>query len=147
MALDVEIPQIKATLRVMGASLEPDDVSKLLGLTADQAHRRGDPRKNKAHGSQCAPYSEGIWLLRSTETSPDVEAHIAELIKRLNGKDRAILDLKSKGFRVDVFLGIIGIEGNYGFTLSDSSLESLGRLGISVGFDLYTRTSVNEGGK
>lgn len=131
--------QVKATFRIMGASLNPDKVSTLLGISPDDSHRRGDPRRNKAGVAQYAPFSEGIWQLYSCEKSTDVEAHLTEIINRFKGKDRALLELQAMGCRIDIFLGLIGIDGNYGFSVSRRSLEALSQLGVSIGFDVYTK--------
>jgi hypothetical protein len=45
---DEGIVNVKATFRVIVASLEPDAVSRLLAITPDDSHRCGDLRKNKA---------------------------------------------------------------------------------------------------
>jgi hypothetical protein len=133
---------IKASFRVMGANLEPDEVSTLLAITPDQSHRRGDPRSNKAGYPTYSPYSEGIWLFKSTPAVSDADSHLADIVKRLVGKEKVISDLQARGFRIDILVGLIGIEGNYGYTISSTTVRQIGQLGLPVGFDLYATTGI-----
>lgn len=129
--------KITASFRVMGAQLDPDEVSALLEIKPDLCHRRGDPHFGKG-GRQYSDFSEGLWSFRSdSATCGDVESHVEDITKRLNGRGDSIRRLLAAGLRAEIFIGVIGIVGNYGFSLRSDIVKAIGELGLEIDFDLY----------
>ena len=73
------IDEVNVTLALYGEELEPEEVSRALGVEPTHAHRRGD-----TSGSRSSPYSSGAWLLkeRGRDAEP-AEAVINRLLKQL----------------------------------------------------------------
>lgn len=71
----------RAMLRLFHTDLDPDDVSRRLGIAPTSSFRRGDPR---GKGSSDPRRLSGGWL-RGTETSEskDVQRHIVSLLDLL----------------------------------------------------------------
>lgn len=45
--------------------------------------------------------------------------------------------MKDQGFKIDFFVGVLGVEGNVGFSLPPSLLSAIGDMGATLDFDLY----------
>ena len=58
------VDQIQVALRVFGESLEPDEVSALLGTQPSEAHRKGDPMARSGDVS-AVPVPAAVWLFGS----------------------------------------------------------------------------------
>ena len=126
-----------ATFRIMGEALSPPDVSRLLGLAADEAHVKGEPRVGSA-GRRYADYAEGFWCLESDlPQTASVDDHVRALASKLLGHEGALKGLRAQGYRMDIFVGIFGIDGNASVRLSPSTMGLLGRLQLDLDLDLY----------
>ena len=62
------ISSAKATLRIMGDSLIPEEVTSMLGGTPTEAQRKGQELRGLAGIPRTAKF--GMWRLRATETTP-----------------------------------------------------------------------------
>lgn len=132
------MPTFSVSFRVMGADLVPGEVSDLLGLKPDEAHRKGDPNIGRS-GRRYSDFSEGLWALRSSADEGDPpDRHLSELLARLNGCAALLGELRRQGYRMDVFIGVFGIEGNSGFSIDPEISRKLGELGTKLEFDLYS---------
>lgn len=132
--------EVEASLRVMGADLDPDAISATFGVSPDYSHRRGDSRIG-GQGRRYADYTEGIWILSSgVEASASVESHLEGLQQKLSGREHVIHAIRASGLRLDILIGVFGINGNYEFSIGDEVARRIGALGLKIGFDLYTRT-------
>lgn len=129
--------EVKVTLRLMGADLEPQEVTLALGLEASSSHRRGDVRKNRA-GREYSAYTEGLWELHSTlEATASLDQHLRSLLGLLRGRHEVIRKLRDEGLRADLLIGIFGSDSNVGFGVSPESLAEIAELGLALEFDVY----------
>lgn len=128
---------LSASVRIGGLDLDPDEISALLGLAADKAHRRGDPRISST-GRRCSDFSAGLWrITAAAHSSAPLASHLEDLLRRLKGRAEAIQELKSRGFELDIFVGITGPSGKFGIELDHSTMRSIGNLGLDLIFDVY----------
>jgi hypothetical protein len=126
-----------AAFRIIGDKLDTDQITSLLGIKPDHAHRKGEPnnRKSKSGKIVVGPaHRTGIWSISSTlpETS-SLEEHLTSLLDKLNPAQNKIKQLPSEGYRVDIFCGHFfnhGVQG--GFDISPAILERLGKMGINL---------------
>ena len=127
-----------ASLRIFDKSLDPDTVSKRLGLTPDESHRAGDPHLGQS-GRRYADFSVGMWSIRSLlHRSAAPDDHITGLLARLQNRGEALRELSAQGYKMDLFLGVFGIEdGNHGFSIASETMKALGDLGIKLEIDAY----------
>jgi uncharacterized protein DUF4279 len=126
----------KATLRIVGEALIPDEVTRVLGCTPTHARRKGDIMRGKRTGRErISPI--GIWYLDAeARDSADLERQIAEILDRVT-PDLGVWTELSRTFHVDLFCGLFMERANEGLALSPSTLAALGNRGIELSFDIY----------
>jgi hypothetical protein len=97
-----------ASVRFKGDSLDPLDVTRILRLPADHAHRNGEPRVRRRRDgtiSEHAPYRQGMWSM-SSETwvsSQDLNIHVEWLLEQLEPRKAEVQRLMEAGVEADVY--------------------------------------------
>jgi hypothetical protein len=121
-----------ASLRIMNDDLDPEEISRQLGIQPTWAWRKGEPR-----GARKIPSRIGIWGL-STEVmqSRDIRRHLDWLIDQMIGKEEYLKQLQTQGYRMDVFCYWLS-NGQGGPTVSPKNMKGLANLGIELGFDFW----------
>jgi hypothetical protein len=114
-----------------GDDLDPDEITRLLGVAPTHAHRKGEPARPR-----CPPASIGGWFLSEEWASENPEELTRRLLDRLPADPVCWAELGSR-FRVEVSYGISLEAWNRGFTLSAATVARLAALGAEVGFDIY----------
>jgi hypothetical protein len=135
------IGRINVTFRVIHPDADPAEISRLLDCAPTHAHRAGDPRVSRGGVEIYGYFAEGQWSLQSTSDASVLQAHVDELLRRLAGRTEGIFELKRRGYRLDLFIGIFIREGSGGVRLGADSLSQLATFGIDLDFDLYAETS------
>lgn len=131
------IARTKATLRVFGDDLNPDDVTRMLGASPTASTRKGDARTRPSG----EPWLErtGSWRLKASELEPgNLDAQIQQIFAALT-PDMAVWADLSDRFRLDMFCGLFMRKGNEGLEISPESLAALGARGVTLGLDIYER--------
>jgi hypothetical protein len=124
-----------ATLRIMGDSLVPDDVTRVLGAAPSASQIKGEELHGKDGRVRTAKF--GAWRLHASETSPgDLDAQVAEILSKLSSDLRVWSELSDK-FDVDLFCGWFMEKENEGLGVSAQTLRSLGERGIELSLDIY----------
>ena len=128
------ISRARASLRIFGDDLDPDEVSKALGASPTEAHRNGDEIVGKATTRIART---GSWH-RVTSLPPEAELddHIQSVLSGLTSDLAVWADLLSR-FDADIFCGVFLDHANEGFELSPTVTSALGARGLPVGFDIY----------
>jgi hypothetical protein len=131
------MPKYSASFRVQGKDLDPDVITVLLGITPDHTHKCGDPRIGE-DGVASAPYSHGQWSIYSSDVKfPNPGDCLKSLTSRLSSKAELLREIRSKGYRMDIFIGMFEIQGNSTMSISSETLSELAKLGINLEFDMY----------
>lgn len=131
------LEKTKATLRIHGDDLIPDEVSRLLGAQPDNARTRGEILIGKASGRSRVART-GVWSLRAQDRSPgDLDAQIDDIFVRL-GDDPAVWAQLQSRFELNLFCGLFMGGRNEGETISAANLRLLGERGIELQLDIYT---------
>ncbi|MCK4118390.1 DUF4279 domain-containing protein [Ralstonia pseudosolanacearum] len=127
----------KATLRIMGDDLDPEEISRLLGCKPTTAQRKDEAVVGGNAGrTRIAQF--GMWRLKATPREPeDIDGQIAEILGQLSD-DQEVWRAMGERYKVDLFCGLFMKSGNEGMSLSPSSLRALGVRHIEIGFDLYS---------
>jgi len=95
-----EVPaRASATLAIRSTSLQPDEISQLLGLSATASQYLGSPDELDPLGG---PLASNGWLLSSKAAvaSGNVPAHLEWIMSQVAGKERDITRLRLQGCRV-----------------------------------------------
>ena len=128
------IARVRASLRVFGDGLEPDEVSALLGRPPSRQHRKGDKLEGGGDGVE----PTGAWILDSGLSERDeLEEHIEVLVASLsNDSDEwaRLTDTYSASILCTLFLD----QYNEGFELSPRVAEALSERGLVIAFDIYS---------
>ena len=123
----------RATLRLIGSDLQPDEVSALLGAQPSAARVRGE--RNDGPGP--AVWLTGSWRLSADDAEPaSPDAQIAQILDQLT-PDLAVWQSLVARFKTDLFCGWFMDEFNEGTSLSADTLRALGDRGIRLDVDLY----------
>lgn len=123
----------RASLRISGETLRPDEIDSQLGIKPTMMHLRGEPRPGKTK----LVWEHSLWILESQPgDDADPVEHLTWLLNRLEPKASVIKSL-SGAFQVDLFCGFSSESGQGGFTLDPVTLDRVGRLGIPLTLDLY----------
>lgn len=123
-----------AWLRVMHETVDPDEVTGILGVTPTDVQRRGEPKKRGA-----GFYSKGGWFLstKGVLTSRDARHHIDWILEKIAGKRGAFGQLHSRGYLVDLCVRWDSLSGHGGPTINPDQMEVLSDLEIELWFDVY----------
>jgi hypothetical protein len=120
-----------ASLTVYGDDLDPDDITRRLGVAPDNSHRRGERIRERP------PARTGYWGLQvKMQPGDEPDGVFARLLDRLPSDPSMWKDLHAR-YRLRVFVMISFTDFNKGFGLSAKTIRRLARRGLTVDFDLY----------
>jgi hypothetical protein len=137
MSKGTQMVSTKASFRIMGKDLDPSEITALLHMHPDRFHRCGDSSMSQS-GRRYADYTEGLWALDSSvdETSA-LDAHLEALVTRLWKHRNLLQEFRKRGYKMDMFVGIFGINDDIGCVLNNPLLRRIVQLGVGLNLDLY----------
>lgn len=125
------LESIRVSLRVFGETLEPEEVSALLGAQPSSAQRKGDevtPLGVKAE--------TGSWILESDHgPGSDLEEQVESLFEKLSKDFDEWASLTSR-YSADVACRLRVSTGSENFDLSPRIAQGLADRGLAIGFSL-----------
>lgn len=128
------IARVRASLRVFGDVLEPEEVSALLGHPPTRSHRKGD--KCGPNGASVEP--TGAWILDSRISEKnEVEDHVESILALLTSDHDEWSSLTER-FSASILCGIFLDQYNEGFELSPRLCKALANRGLVIAFDIYS---------
>ncbi|MBY0399838.1 DUF4279 domain-containing protein [Myxococcota bacterium] len=128
------IARVRASLRVFGDALEPEEVSALLGHPPTRSHRKGD--KCGPQGTSVEP--TGAWILDSrVSEKSEVEDHVESILALLTSDHDEWASLTER-FSASILCGIFLDQYNEGFELSPRLAKALANRGLVIAFDIYS---------
>jgi hypothetical protein len=119
----------------MGETLDPDEVTRILGVAPTETQRAGEPRSSKID----KVHKLSGWFL-STQgvlTSRDARHHFDWLLERVRDKHQEFAILRDRGYLLDVCCRWDSKSGHGGPTLSPTQMFGFAQLGVELWFDLY----------
>jgi len=123
-----------ATIRIFGDSLDPDEISRILGCKPTEAHVKGQIRYKST------VYKTGGWLLEATAQEPcDLDRQVAELFSRVK-KDVAAWAGLSQEYEIDLCCGIFMEETSEDIAISADTMKLLSERGIKLEICIYAPT-------
>jgi hypothetical protein len=127
----------KASFRIIGKALDPSEITDLLHMHPDQFHRCSDPNMSKT-GRRYADYTEGLWVLHSSvDETHAIDEHLEALVAKLWKHRNLLQEFRRRGYKMDIIVGIFGIDDNLGFVLKNPLLRRIMQLGVDLDLDLY----------
>jgi len=125
----------RASLRVFGDDLIPDEISAALGAAPTKSEIRGEVLRSINGRERVAKC--GSWRLHAAEAKPeDTNAQVRELLAKLSSDLNIWRDI-AKRFEVDLFCGWFMSGSNDGVELAPETLLALGERGIALSLDIY----------
>lgn len=125
-------------LRLFGDDLDPDELTRILGVEPSSAHRKGDVIKSSVSGATGVRKS-GLWLLRAAERTPgDLNGQVSELLARLPTDPEVWKQVAI--YKPDLSIGLFLEETNEGIELDVDAIRTLADRGIALDFDIYGPT-------
>ncbi|NWK46454.1 DUF4279 domain-containing protein [Ralstonia pickettii] len=126
----------RATLRIAGDDLDPEEISRQLGCKPTTGQRKGEAIVGHNTG-QTRIALFGKWHLEAAPREPeDIDGQISEILGQLSD-DLEVWRSIGQRYKVDLFCGLFMKTGNEGLLLSSGSLHALGVRQIAIGFDIY----------
>jgi Domain of unknown function (DUF4279) len=124
-----------ATLRLFGETLDPSEVTILLGCQPSVAKRMGEVTRDLSGRERIAKY--GQWRLEAVAAKPgDIESQIRDLLNQVSD-DMEVWKRLSENFDIDIFCGLFMQTANDGLSLSPELMLMLGQRGIALSLDVY----------
>lgn len=122
-----------ATLRIYGDQLEPDELSRRLGLKPSESQTKGRPTEQQGLASV------GGWFLSSKRQieSRDVQRHLGWILDQISDREPVLKELQAQGFEMDVFCFWVSAHGHGGPELSHEIMQRPSSLRLKIGFDVY----------
>lgn len=129
-----ELAHSRATLRIVGDDLLPDEITALLGAEPTTATTRGQVNEL---GRGPRVWRTGLWRLEAPDAEPaNPDGQIAEILDELT-PDLDVWRALAARFRVEIFCGWFMAGSNEGVSLAPDTLRALGERGIRLDIDLY----------
>lgn len=126
------IDEVNVALALYSEELEPEEISRTLGVQPTSAHRRGESR-----GSRSPPYSSGAWLLIEHGRDAELaEAIIDRLLKQLP-EDPAVWRNLSTRHKIQFRFGLHMTGWNKGLSIPLKQVTRIAELGASMEVDIY----------
>jgi hypothetical protein len=125
------VDESSATLCIYGETLEPDELSRLLGTQPTEAFRRGSRQ-----GPRSPVRRHGAWLLCVEGRAPrGPEDHIRELLMRPPAAPEVWNRIQEQ-YRTRIFVGICLSAWNRRFSPSPALLARIAAMGLEIDFDI-----------
>jgi hypothetical protein len=125
-----------ATLRIIGADLDPEQVTMMLGGTPTRTERKGQ-EISKGDGRPPKIARLGQWQIEAPAAQPsDINGQVKQLLEGLT-KDITVWRRLAGQYKIDIFCGWFMSETNEGEDINSETLLALGERGISLALDIY----------
>ena len=134
---DLHCVAARATLCFADDDLDPDEVTRRLGLAPTSAFRRGD--RGQRSGTD-RPAVTGVWLLGTDEAgiAPALDAHLRALLEVIEPVAEEVRGIAARVERAEVFcLWMTDYDAGAGPVVPPRTLARVGRLGLALGFDFF----------
>ncbi|WP_309385446.1 DUF4279 domain-containing protein [Cerasicoccus frondis] len=122
-----------ATFRVYLDDVDPDDLTRLLGIQPTKVQRKGQFDTSKKY-----PKLNG-WFLSTKEkcTSRDSRRHIDLLLLELEGQRKAIDAIRAQGGSCQISCFWASASGHGGPIIPTDQMRRLAALDLELWFDIY----------
>jgi hypothetical protein len=128
---------MKAYFVIYGFDKSPEDVSKLLGIQADEIGHKGGERP-KIEGKNRPVIQDNYWQINSSSNDEySIDAHIKNLLKKISPLLDSHSELVEYSKKIVVHDGISVNSPKPGAYIDYATSSLLGRLKIDCDIDLY----------
>jgi hypothetical protein len=132
----LESPPNRVSLRLWHPSLDPDEMSRVLGLAADRSWRAGEPRTTPKGRPIGGKRDESYWCHPVAETGSVADV-VAKVLDRLEAHRAWVDEFRRTGGRVEVYLWLVGTT-TAGDSFSSELVARLGRIGAEISLEVLS---------
>jgi hypothetical protein len=127
------------SFRISGINLQPDDISRRLGLIPNEYYISGADTYYVKGEIKHHPVSDiGMWSLNcQLPESELIHKQIQHFLAILQPIKSKLLEIKKLNFKIDFFCGYFSYNGQPGLSLNSSLLFEMGSLGIDFELSIY----------
>ena len=127
-----------ATFQLRGSRLDPDVVTRAIGIEPSRANKRGEPRANNPERT----HRTGIWSLKSDEVLSRADDHLDDhlrwLLDQLEPRARELRDVIAEQELDAQFWCAVFMEAlNCDFALPPETIGRMAALGATLRLDIY----------
>ena len=129
----------KVSLHIDHPSIDPDEISRQLGLVPSRQHLVGTPRKTKKSPSLIGNFETSHWMHAfDLKGVSDLSEFLPSIIQRLSPHAAFLKSLTSEGGRIDLLCGLWA-DGNWDENFPHQLLRDLSALSIDLRLDVYPK--------
>jgi len=123
-----------STLRVFSDDLAPGEITRALQIEPTESFRKGD-----SHSQGRLQRKANGWFYSTQKLcdSKDTRRHIDAILAVLEGKTEWVQKIQHRGCTLDITSYWLSSNGHGGPWLMPEQMLKLGRMGISVWWDVY----------
>ncbi len=133
-ALSVNLPRLRVSLRIWGASLDPDFLTQQLGVPPTFSAHRGEEVQR---GARTVVQEVGVWTYRVDVPTDTELGEALGMLLEVFPEDTNLWTELTSTYTADVFCAVFLQADNQNTRMDDEVLSALGRRGLSVNFDFY----------
>jgi len=129
-----EMDWFSISLRIFSDNLEPNQITKLLRYNPTKELKKNDPINNKSKRIS----EKNVWelTLKANDSSKNINSEILNILNNIN-KNKRSWKIINNHSRVDLFIGMVMKSKNKGIEIDPILMRLLGKLNITIGFDVY----------
>lgn len=131
----IDVAECKVSLWLVGDTLDPDELTRWLGVSPAYQIRMGEIYRSK-DGEEMVASTGRFQLTTGWRTDERLERLITEILDQVPD-DAALWERINSRLSGEVFCGLILDSVNEEAKLSADTLLALGRRGLSLHFDIY----------
>ncbi len=129
----IEQDEFCVRLGIWGDDLDPEEITRLLGGSPTEAHRKGDARP---WVKQEPNYRCGFWSIQTERSTRDIEQQLTELFAGLSS-DPAVWKALTSRYRADLLCGVFLSWFGHGFSMTPNLHRLLADRNLVITFDIY----------
>lgn len=129
------ISRTKATLRISGPDLDPEDITNSLGGFPTLSRKKGDVIRSKNGNERVAAF--GQWHVSAPEMKPgNLDTQICEILDGLSSNIDDWVCI-ADNYSVDMYCGLFMEQQMEGIDIDPDTLQKLGQRKIILDLDIY----------
>ena len=123
---EISATPIQLSLRVRHPAIDPQEISKTLGLEPEHCFKAGDSRQSRSKGGAAAQHTQTYWLAPSPESWPDTiePAFLTAMAEKMPARRGAVSeeamqaasrDLRDRGIEAVLLLFLQRLNAHHAF--------------------------------
>jgi hypothetical protein len=129
-------PYLGVSLRIRHDTMTPDEISAALHRKPEYSGLKGARRGKRADGS---PWPLNYWC-SGFDDGETAEERIASIARFMEEHEEAMKSILATGGEAEIYT-FIGVEKKeVGFGVEPATLATLGRIGVTLGLDIFPPT-------